>query len=135
MKQSAGADWGRACIMALTAWLVVSVPAWAAPAEPRHVPVSPVWQPVFQPLAWQREHWRQRRRQDPSFVIELPRAFFDPYYNWGHAPTPAVPPRPAPIVPQERGEIWRDDVVGSGSGGRLEVHPEGRILRSRPRGE
>ncbi|QOR38211.1 hypothetical protein HNO52_06570 [Billgrantia diversa] len=135
MKQPTGADRVRVCILALAAWLAVSVPAWAEPGESRHVPLSPAWQPVFQPFAWQREHWRRLRRQDPSFVIELPPALFDPYRNWGHAPAPTVPPRPAPVVTRERGEIWRDDVVGSGSGGRVEIHPEGRIVRSRPRSD
>ncbi|MBW6392423.1 hypothetical protein [Billgrantia antri] len=121
--------------LVLMGWLAVNVPAWAAPGESRHMPASPAWQPVLQPFAWHREHWRQRRQRDPSFLIELPGVLFEPYYDWGHASSPAAPPRPSPPVPRERGNMWRDDVVGSGSGDRIEVHPEGRILRSRPRGD
>lgn len=135
MKQSVGADWVRACIIAMVGCCAVSASAWAAPGEPRHAPAFSAWQPVLQPFAWQREHWRQRRQRDPSFIIELPGSLFDPYHGWGQAPPPAQPPRPPPLAPRERGEMWRDDVVGSGSGSRIEVHPEGRILRSRPRSD
>ncbi|MGQ4877643.1 hypothetical protein ACOJCM_03605 [Billgrantia sp. LNSP4103-1] len=124
------AGWG-ALLPAL--WLVVSVPAWAEASHPRSV--TPVWQPVFQPYSWHREHWRQRRRHDPSFIIPFPESFLDAYVPWGPPAQPDVPPRPEPVLPRERGEMWRDDVVGAGSGGRIEEHPEGRILRSRPRSD
>ncbi|MGR4069073.1 hypothetical protein OCT51_07130 [Halomonas sp. LR3S48] len=126
------AGWGT---LLLAGWLAVNAPAGAASGEPRHAPASPAWQPVFEPLAWHRERWRQRRRHDPSFIIELPGVLFDPYHGWEHAPPSPEPPRPPYLAPRERGEMWRDDVVGSGRGSRIEVHPEGRILRSRPRGE
>jgi hypothetical protein len=126
------AGWG---VLLAALWLAVSAPAWAAPNEAHRWRHTLAFQPVLHPLAWHREHWRQRRRHDPSFVIELPKSLFDAYTPWGYAPQPGVPPRPDPITPRERRNIWRDDVVGSGSGGRIETHPEGRILRSRPRGD
>ncbi len=138
MKQSVGGGWVRPCLIALAGCLAVSALAWAGPDAAHrwhHAPASPAWQPVFQPFSWHREHWRQRRRHDPSLVIEFPGSLFDAYAPWGYAPQPGVPPRPDPVTPRERGEMWRDDVVGSGSGGRIEIHPEGRILRSRPRGD
>ncbi|MCE8015955.1 hypothetical protein HOP62_07685 [Halomonas sp. MCCC 1A17488] len=116
----------------LAAWLAVWGTAMASgPGERLHVSG---FQPVVSPMAWHREHWRRHRR-DPGFTVELPWALFDPYFSWGQAPRPVEPPRPAPLAPRQRGEMWRDDVVGSGRGGRFEEHPEGRILRSRPRGD
>ena len=115
----------------LAAWLAVSAAAAPGSGERVH---APGFQPVLSPLVWHREHWR-RRSQDPAFTLELPWALFDPYFSWGHAPRPGEPLRPDAVHQRERGDMWRDDVVGSGSGGRIEVHPEGRILRSRPRNE
>ncbi|MFQ3786752.1 hypothetical protein [Halomonas sp. A29] len=117
----------------LTGWLAVSAPAGATPGE-RHAPAPTAWQPIFQPLAWHREHWRQQRQYDPALNIELPWMLFDPYFQWDRTSRPDEPLRPG-VRQRERGDPWRDDVVGSGSGGRIEVHPEGRILRSRPRSD
>lgn len=119
-------------VMLLAGWLALSAVAWAASSYASPRGHTPGFNPVFAPLAWHREHWRQRRHFEPSFTVELPWALFDPYHTWGLAPRPAEPARPE-ARPRERGDMWRDDVVGSGSGDRFEVHPEGRILRSRPR--
>lgn len=121
-------------VMVLGGWLTLSVSAWAEPAVSYHGNHSPGFQPVLSPLTWHRDQWRLRSQHDPSFTVELPWALFDPHHNWGDAPRPSEPARPE-ARPRERGDMWRDDVMGSGSGDRFEVHPEGRILRSRPRSD
>ncbi|MGR2739068.1 hypothetical protein ACUY1T_11535 [Billgrantia sp. Q4P2] len=127
--------WFSRLALVLVAWLAVTPSAGAAQggAYPGEHPAG--FKPLLSPLVWHREHWRQRSHRDPSFTIELPWSLFDPYFSWGHAPRPGEPPRPDGMRQRERGDMWRDDVVGSGSGGRIEVHPEGRILRSRPRSD
>lgn len=119
----------------LAGWLALGASAWAEPGEPRRDSSSPAWQPVFQPFAWHRERWRERRRHDSSFVLELPASLFERYVPNAGLPRPDEPPRPDEVRPRQRPDMWRDDVVGEGSGGRIEVHPQGRIIRSRPRSE
>ncbi|WP_010629316.1 hypothetical protein [Halomonas sp. KM-1] len=135
MHESKKRRWGVVGGLLLTGCFVLGSSAWAAPDEAGATNHGALFLPVQHPLAWHREHWRQRRQFDPTFTIELPWFLFDPYLRWGHAPRPDEPARPATITPRERRPIWRDDVVGTGSGERLEVHPEGRILRSRPRSD
>lgn len=135
MHESKKLRWGVVGGLLLTGCFVLGSSAWAAPDEAGATNHGALFLPVQHPLAWHREHWRQRRQFDPTFTIELPWFLFDPYLRWGHAPRPDEPARPATITPRERRPIWRDDVVGTGSGERLEVHPEGRILRSRPRSD
>lgn len=133
MHESEKRWWCRVGGLLLAGCFVLGSSAWAASDEAGAATHGALFLPLQHPLAWHREHWRQRRQFDPTFTIELPWFLFDPYLRWGYAPRPDEPERPATITPRERGTIWRDDVVGTGSGERLEVHPEGRILRSRPR--
>ncbi|MCE8028769.1 hypothetical protein HOP54_08715 [Halomonas daqingensis] len=133
MQASIKRWWGGVGGLLLAGCFAAGSSAWAASDEVVADTRGALFLPVQHPLAWHREHWRQRRQFDPTFTIELPWFLFDPYLRWGYAPRPDEPERPATITPRERGTIWRDDVVGTGSGERLEVHPEGRILRSRPR--
>lgn len=135
MRASIKRLWGGVGGLLLAGCLLLGSSAWAASEEAWADARGALFLPVQHPLAWHREHWRRRSPLNPSFTIELPWLLFDPYLRWGHAPQPDEPARPATIIPRERGPLWRDDVVGAGSGERLEVHPEGRILRSRPRSD
>lgn len=121
-------------VLLMTGWFMLGASVWASSGEAGSHVHGAAFQPLLHPLAWHRAHWRHQRPYDPALNIELPWALFDPYFEWDQAPRPNEPPRPG-VRPRERGDSWRDDVVGSGSGGRIEVHPEGRILRSRPRSD
>ncbi|MCC5884346.1 MAG: hypothetical protein JJU25_17150 [Halomonas sp.] len=127
--------WRGRQVALLLGWLAFGVPAWATTGEILHSSSAIAFQPVLHPVDWHRQHWHQRRRVDPSFSVELPWILFDPHFRWDHAPRPAGPAQPEVIRLQERGALWRDDVRGTGGGERLEIHPEGRILRSRPRSD
>lgn len=125
----------RPSLAAALALLTLSLASGATPEASLSGVHSPSLAPVFHPLGWHRGHWRQRMQRDPGVFVELPWTLFEPYPAWGHASTPQRPPRPEAPVPRQRRELWRDDVVGAGNEGRVEVHPQGRILRSRPRPE
>ncbi|MBA2779552.1 hypothetical protein [Billgrantia kenyensis] len=133
MHESKKLRWGVVGGLLLAGCFVLGSSAWAASDEVGAATHGALFLPVQHPLAWHREHWRQRSYRDPEITIEVPWEFLGPYLFWPQPPQPGKPPRPAEVQPRERGDIWRDDVVGSGSGERIETHPEGRILRSRPR--
>ncbi len=120
----------------LAGWLALSASAWADPGEPhRDSSPSPAWQSHLPPFAWHREHWRERRQHALPYVLELPASLFERYDHRAGLSRPDEPPRPDETGSRQRQDMWRDDVVGEGSGGRIENHPQGRIVRSRPRSE
>jgi hypothetical protein len=135
MKRRDNGSTGVRVALLLAAGMALPLPAHSGADVPGQAYSPTVFQPVTHPLAWHREHWRQRSYRDPDITIEVPWEFLGPYLFWPQPPQPGKPPRPAEVQPRERGDIWRDDVVGAGSGERIETHPEGRVLRSRPRSD